>query len=131
MAQNLLSNAVKYTAGRPEARVVVRAFRERGEGVLEVTDNGAGMDEVSLRELFQPFFRAPLTRDIPGHGLGLATTKRLVEAHGGSIVVRSERNVGTQVVVRFPAIERAAQAVQNMPAVLPSVSAERMPAERA
>ncbi len=109
IAQNLLSNAVKYTTGRPEAKVVVRVARERGEAVLEVTDNGSGMSDVSQRSLFQPFFRAPEARSLPGHGLGMATTKRLVEAHGGTILVRSQLNVGTQVTVRMPLADRPAE----------------------
>ena len=102
IAQNILSNAVKYTAGRREPHVTVRVSKERGEAVFEVIDNGQGMSAESQRSLFHPFFRAPEARAMPGHGLGLATTKRLVEAHGGTITVRSELNVGTQVTVRFP-----------------------------
>ena len=101
IAQNLLSNAVKYSAGKPDARVVVRVARERGDAVLEVIDNGIGMSDESQKRLFQPFFRAPEARALPGHGLGMATTKRLVEAHGGTISVRSALNVGTQVTVTF------------------------------
>jgi signal transduction histidine kinase len=108
IAQNLLSNAVKYTAGRPEARVRVKVAREGGEAVLEVEDNGLGMSPETQAKLFQPFFRAPETRGIPGHGLGLATTKRLVDAHGGTLLVRSEPNVGTRVMVRFPLAADAA-----------------------
>jgi signal transduction histidine kinase len=102
IAQNILSNAVKYTAGRPDAKVTVRARKELGQAVLEVTDNGCGMSAATQSSLFQPFFRAPEAHALPGHGLGLATTKRLVEAHGGSIELRSQLGVGTQVTVRFP-----------------------------
>ncbi|HZH02881.1 MAG TPA: ATP-binding protein [Myxococcaceae bacterium] len=102
IAQNLLSNAVKYSAGKPDAKAVVRVSSERGEALLEVQDNGRGMSAESLRSLFQPFFRAAEIRNLPGHGLGMATTKRLVEAHGGSIAVRSQEGLGTQVTVRFP-----------------------------
>ncbi len=110
IAQNLLSNAVKYTTGRPEARVVVRVFRDKGEAVLEVTDNGPGMSEDSQKSLFQPFFRAPEARSLPGHGLGMATTKRLVEAYFGSIAVKSQLGVGTQVTVRLPLADRSGDA---------------------
>jgi len=104
IAQNLLSNAVKYTAGRPDPRVTVRVWKEAEEAVLEVSDNGRGMSPATQRSLFQPFFRAPEARGLPGHGLGLATTKRLVEAHGGAISVVSELGVGTQLTVRFPLV---------------------------
>ncbi|MET0401137.1 MAG: ATP-binding protein [Cystobacter sp.] len=102
IAQNLLSNAVKYTAGRPDARVSVRVGREEGEAVLEVVDNGMGMSADTQGKLFQPFFRSPETRGIPGHGLGLATTRRLVEAHEGKLHLRSSPGAGTRVTVRFP-----------------------------
>ncbi|WP_239015341.1 sensor histidine kinase [Archangium violaceum] len=113
IAQNLLSNAVKYTAGRPDARVSVRVAREGGEAVLEVVDNGAGMSPETQAKLFQPFFRAPETREIPGHGLGLATTKRLVDAHGGTLLVHSALNAGTRVLVRFPLATEAAPPVRG------------------
>ncbi|MCP3139133.1 sensor histidine kinase [Pyxidicoccus xibeiensis] len=105
-ARNLLSNAVKYTAGRPEPKVTVRVATEGSDAVLEVTDNGLGMSAATQASLFQPFFRAPEVRGLPGHGLGMATTKRVVEAHGGTLVVRSEEGKGTHVVVRFPRVVR-------------------------
>lgn len=106
IAQNVLSNAVKYTAGRPAARVMVRVSSEKGFALLEVTDNGPGMTEQSRQRLFTPFFRAPEARGRPGYGLGLATTKRLVEAHGGTIEVHSAPQVGTQVTVRLPLTDK-------------------------
>jgi signal transduction histidine kinase len=102
IAQNLLSNAVKYSAGRPDARVSVSVARSGHEAVLSVTDNGPGMNPASLALLFQPFFRAPEMRSTPGHGLGLATTKRLVDAHGGTIAVESKEGRGTTFTVRLP-----------------------------
>jgi two-component system OmpR family sensor kinase len=112
IAQNLLSNAVKYTAGRTEPKVTVRVSKDRGEALLQVSDNGRGMSAESQRSLFQPFFRAPEARGLPGHGLGLATTKRLVEAHRGTISVQSELNVGTTVTVRFPLAMAAAPSME-------------------
>ncbi|MBS1153576.1 MAG: two-component sensor histidine kinase, partial [Myxococcaceae bacterium] len=108
IAQNVLSNAVKYTAGSPSARVTVRVSSEKGHALLDVTDNGPGMSEESRQRLFTPFFRAPEARAQPGYGLGLATTKRLVEAHGGTIEVKTVVGVGTQVSVRLPLADRPA-----------------------
>lgn len=81
---------------------------EGNMAVLEVVDNGIGMAPGTQASLFQPFFRAPEVRNLPGHGLGLVTTKRVVEAHGGTLVVRSEEGKGTHVVVRFPRVVRPA-----------------------
>ncbi|WP_338873623.1 ATP-binding protein [Myxococcus stipitatus] len=124
-ARNLLTNAVKYTAGRPEARVAVNVFTEGPDAVLEVVDNGMGMGPGVLALLFQPFFRAPEARSLPGHGLGLATTKRVVEAHGGTLTVRSEEGKGTRVVVRFTRVSRQAEGSTAEPAQSSSASSIR------
>lgn len=105
IAQNVLSNAVKYTAGEPDAAVNVMVRRDGAHAIFEVRDNGPGMSDESLKSLFQPFFRAAQTRDVPGTGLGLATTKRLVEAHGGTIAVKSGHGEGTTVTVRLPLVD--------------------------
>jgi two-component system, OmpR family, sensor kinase len=105
IAQNLLSNAVKYSAGRPDAKVSVSVAKLGTDAVLAVSDNGPGMNPQSVAMLFQPFFRAPEMRAMPGHGLGLATTKRLVDAHGGSIAVESKEGRGTTFTVKMPLVE--------------------------
>jgi two-component system OmpR family sensor kinase len=114
VARNLVSNAVKYTAGRPSPSVSVRVASVSsgggGEAVLEVKDNGMGMSAATRSSLFQPFFRAPEARGLPGHGLGLATAKRLVEAHGGTLSVESQEGVGTTMKVRFPRLSPAVAA---------------------
>jgi signal transduction histidine kinase len=86
---NLVRNAVKFTADSPERRVTVRAMMTLGETVrVEVEDTGPGVDPSLAGRLFQPFQRADGATQ-PGIGLGLATAKRLAEAHGGTIGVRS------------------------------------------
>ena len=122
IAQNLISNAVKYSAGRPGAKVTVYAGREGDEAVLEVTDNGPGMSDAVLARLFQPFFRAPEAKGRPGQGLGLATTKRLVEAHGGTLKIRSAPGAGTTATVRFPHVEGRPTAAPERPTTQPASS---------
>ena len=102
IAQNIVSNAVKYTAGTAAAHVSVRVAREGSMGVLEVKDNGRGMSPHSLQNLYQPFFRGTEAPTLPGTGLGLATTKRLVDAHGGTIEIQSAEGRGTSVRVQLP-----------------------------
>lgn len=126
IAQNLISNAVKYSAGRAGARVTVFAGLEGNEVVLEVSDNGPGMSEGVLKRLFQPFFRAPEARGLPGQGLGLATTKRLVEAHGGTLRIQSAPGAGTTATVRFPAPpDLPRPAVSASPAVVEALAEGR------
>ncbi|QDE66594.1 MULTISPECIES: sensor histidine kinase [Myxococcus] len=125
-ARNLLTNAVKYSEGRPDPRVKVRVATEDGMAVLEVVDNGIGMAPGTLASLFQPFFRAPEVRGLPGHGLGLVTTKRVVEAHGGTLVVRSEEGKGTHVVVRFPRVVRPAAATSGSQATTASAGMRKV-----
>lgn len=107
IALNLVTNAVKYSAASKGARVAVRLYVDGDAAVLEVEDNGPGLGEAAQERLFEPFFRAPEVRHLPGHGLGLATTRRLVEGHGGVIEVRSAAGAGVTAVVRLPLAGRA------------------------
>jgi signal transduction histidine kinase len=101
---NLLGNAVKFTPA--EGTVTVRARHDNGEAVLEVSDTGMGIPETEQNALFVRFFRATnaIRHAVPGTGLGLAICHKIVENHGGTIVVDSIEDVGTTVTVRIPAI---------------------------
>ncbi len=99
---NLLINAYKYTG--EDKRIVVRAFDQGSEVVLEVEDNGIGIPITDQRRIFEPFFRgdARLRGTSSGVGLGLAITKALVTAHHATIEVNSSEGRGTRMIVRFP-----------------------------
>ncbi|CEA09260.1 Alkaline phosphatase synthesis sensor protein PhoR [Arthrobacter saudimassiliensis] len=99
---NLLSNAVKYS---PDGgRTTVRARREDGMVRIEVEDSGIGMTESEQSEVFTKFFRSVTARRaaIPGVGLGLAISRSIVEAHGGTITLRSQSGRGTCFTVLLP-----------------------------
>ncbi|MEL7473890.1 MAG: ATP-binding protein, partial [Planctomycetota bacterium] len=68
---------------------------------LHVIDTGPGMDTERLERIFEPYF----TTKSGGTGLGLPTTRRLVEAHGGRIEAHSEPGRGTDFVLTLPALE--------------------------
>ena len=94
VAANLLSNAAKYSDGG--TTVVAHLERRDGWAVAEVRDGGAGISPTDLKRLFAPFVRLESTQDkASGTGLGLATVKKIVEAHGGRIEVESEVGVGS------------------------------------
>jgi len=73
-----------------------------------VTDTGMGMDEETKANIFTPFF----TTRSRGIGLGLAVTKRVVDAHGGTITVQSTPSVGTSFTVTVPAARTVASVPQ-------------------
>jgi len=99
---NLFSNAVKYTAAGGHVTGGVR--RDGDEAVVWVRDTGRGIPAEDLEAVFTKFFRGAdvQTEAIPGVGLGLAITKSIVDAHGGTISVQSEPGVGSTFEVRLP-----------------------------
>jgi PAS domain S-box-containing protein len=101
---NLLSNAIKFT--EPGGSATVRAYRAAEGGVaLEVNDTGIGMTQAEIEIALEPFGQvdARLAREHEGTGLGLPLTRRLVELHGGTLYVQSEKGRGTTVTVTLPA----------------------------
>ncbi|MEO7057436.1 MAG: PAS domain S-box protein [Caldimonas sp.] len=107
---NLVNNAIKFSGHRSgRGRVSVRAGQRPaglGQVALElvVEDNGIGMNQVTLGQLFSPFSQADAstTRRFGGTGLGLTICKRLVELMGGEILVSSTPDVGSTFTVRLP-----------------------------
>ncbi len=98
---NLVRNAIKYMGDAEERRVVVHAREHDGRVTVEVSDTGPGIRADLLDVIFLPHVRGQ-TAGRPGLGLGLATVKRLVESHGGSVSVRSERGRGSTFAFELP-----------------------------
>jgi heavy metal sensor kinase len=97
---NLLTNAVHYN--QPDGEVCVKLESQNGMALLTVSDTGQGIAAEDWPRVFERFYRADKSRSTGGNGLGLAISKAVVEAHGGTIEVRSEENVGTTFTVRLP-----------------------------
>jgi signal transduction histidine kinase len=106
--QNLLSNAVKY-GPKDHGWIGISASGMNGDGrpgvEIRVADHGPGIPEDEQQHIFDPFFRGrrALQDQIHGAGLGLNLVKKIVEAHGGSIRVRSGTAEGAEFIVRLPA----------------------------
>jgi light-regulated signal transduction histidine kinase (bacteriophytochrome) len=97
LLENLLGNAWKFTRGRLDARI---AFGQDLDGrTFFVRDNGAGFDEAYVDKLFRPFQRLHDEAGFAGEGIGLATVKRIVERHGGTI--RASGTPGEGAVFAF------------------------------
>lgn len=99
---NVLSNASKYT--QEGGRIDLDVFRENGEAVIIVKDNGIGIPKSKQKRVFERFFRVDKARSraMGGTGLGLAISRQIVEGHKGSIELNSVENEGTVVTIRLP-----------------------------
>jgi len=115
ISRNLLENAIKFTPNG--GRVDVRTRQEEAAAVLEVEDNGIGIREDLVPEIFQAFRQESegLSREYEGSGLGLSIVRHLVEEHSGTIEVRTEKGRGTCFVVRLPTSVEAGRTPMSIP----------------
>jgi heavy metal sensor kinase len=99
---NLLDNAIKYTPAGGSARLALNS--EDGAAVIDVSDTGRGIPSEALPHVFERFYRQSDPGDgrVNGFGLGLAISKWIVEAHGGTIEVDSRPGSGSRFTVRLP-----------------------------
>ena len=105
VVENLVDNAFKY--GREGGFVHVSVDHEAGIALLRVRDDGQGIPQDDIPNIFERFYRGggDLTRSVAGTGLGLAIVRRNVEFHGGEVSLRSQVGSGTTFEIRIPALE--------------------------
>lgn len=99
----VLDNAMRYAPDH--SAVTIRSYATANEAVVEIADQGPGMDEVELARIFRRFHKANTARtaDGSGAGLGLAMVKRIMDLHGGTVDVQSARGRGSVFSLRLPA----------------------------
>lgn len=99
---NLTDNAIK--CNRQNGKVTLEAFEENGFLVVKVIDTGIGIHKVDIDKIFDRFFRVDRSRSrvTGGTGLGLSIVKDIIVAHGGTINVESEVDVGTTFIIKLP-----------------------------
>lgn len=102
---NLIGNAIRYS--NPGGAVYVRAARTKAGVLVEVVDQGIGISEEVLPKLFQKFYQGDtlIKRSGIGTGLGLYIAKEIVEAHGGTIGVKSKPGAGSVFHFTLPGVE--------------------------
>jgi two-component system sensor histidine kinase VicK len=104
---NIVDNAVKYTPPGGALTLEIKGEHE-GMAYLRVRDNGVGIARDELEQVFIRFYRGtPTTKDgrvirVPGMGQGLSVAKQIIEAHGGSLRLKSKVHVGTAVYITLP-----------------------------
>lgn len=107
---NLLDNAINYT--QPSGRITVRTFMDSEHAVLEVEDNGPGIEPAEREKIFERFYRAAHASG-DGCGLGLAIVAEIATQHGGTVeVATAPQGKGVALRVRFP---RLAQQLATSP----------------
>lgn len=100
--ENLLSNAWKYTSKTAAAVIEFGCQDQNGEQVFFLRDNGVGFSMQHAGSLFIPFGRLHSKEEFPGHGIGLATVKRIVEGHGGRLWGEGEAGKGATFYFTLP-----------------------------
>ncbi len=99
--QNLIDNAIKYRAAGA-AKVAIEVQSKDQDWVFGVSDNGIGIATQHHQRIFEIFKRLPEARAVPGSGIGLSISKRIVECHGGRIWVESEIGKGSTFYFALP-----------------------------
>lgn len=103
LLQNLFDNAWKFTGRTADAAIrLERADDTDGESGFALSDNGAGFDQAYVNKLFRPFQRLHGDGEFEGTGVGLASVRRIVERHGGSIRAESQPGQGARFVFTLP-----------------------------
>lgn len=99
---NILTNSIKYTPDHGNIKIYVGFVYN--DAYIKVIDNGIGIPEEDLNRIFDRFYRVDKarTREMGGTGLGLSIAKEILDQNNGSIDIKSEKDKGTEVVIRIP-----------------------------
>jgi signal transduction histidine kinase len=99
---NLIDNSIKYSNEKPE--IAIHSFNRGHNIILTISDKGIGIEKEYHKKVFEKFFRVPTgdVHDVKGFGLGLACIKKIVELHGGTIELESEKGKGTTFTITLP-----------------------------
>ncbi|WP_424765539.1 sensor histidine kinase [Paenibacillus sp. sgz302251] len=100
---NIVQNSVRFI-DKSDPEIHLNAYRKGGEAVIEIADNGIGIDSGALPHIFERFYRADESRNAHtgGSGLGLAIAKQIMDGHDGIITASSEPGIGTTIELRLP-----------------------------
>jgi light-regulated signal transduction histidine kinase (bacteriophytochrome) len=104
MMNNLIDNAWKYSSKKAQAKISFGVLRQRGREVYFVRDNGAGFDMKYAQDLFRVFQRQHSAESYEGTGVGLATVKRIINRHGGTVWAEAAVGEGATFYFTIPSV---------------------------
>ncbi len=122
---NLLANALKYTPRGGKIEVTLKHyFNQKGTGVLEISvkDNGIGIPGDDLERIFDPYYRGKNTSSGEGKGIGLPFVKKVIDLHGGRILVQSELSKGSIFSILLPIQSGSVEEKKEVPSEEASIS---------
>jgi two-component system OmpR family sensor kinase len=99
---NVIRNAVKYGPENGVVTITLQHSARTSEVILEVEDQGQGVEPQELEQIFRPFVRGRRASQVEGHGIGLAMTKHIVEAHGGFVRATNLSPHGFMIRIHLP-----------------------------
>jgi signal transduction histidine kinase len=100
--ENIVRNAIRHTPNGSTITVVGETDSEINWLTLHIMDEGRGVSESDLKQIFEPFYRSEGADQFQGYGVGMAITQRVVEAHGGKVGVENRERSGLVVTLKFP-----------------------------
>lgn len=111
---NLLSNAIKYSPSGGDIKI---QLSETADGIaISVHDQGMGIEPSDLESIFKPFHRSKATKTtIPGIGLGLSASRKIIQAHGGQLSVESRPGQGSTFTIHLPKAQAAQKRAIGLP----------------
>jgi signal transduction histidine kinase len=96
---NLIDNAIKFS---PKGETIeVKLYEEQGNIIFSIRDNGVGISKENQEKVFDKFYKSDKSRNTDGNGLGLSITKRIIEIHKGEILLESDIDLGTNIIIKL------------------------------
>lgn len=102
--RNVIENAIRAIKDKENGKIEVLCSKDLKNAYFSVRDNGVGMDEFTKNKILQPYFTT--SKDTGGSGIGTMIIQRVLELHSGKIVINSEKNVGTEITLIIPLLQK-------------------------
>jgi len=101
--RNAVENSIKYMKNKG-GTITMSCSKDIHSITLSVKDTGVGMDETTKKKIFTPFYST--TRQLGGHGIGTMIMQKVIEQHGGKLIIESQLGIGTEIIFLIPDLSR-------------------------